>query len=45
MNREFFRVLIVLGLQLLATFTETAFNKAADREDRKSTRLNSSHKH
>jgi len=32
MNREFFRVLIVLGLQLLTTFTETAFNKAADRE-------------
>jgi|GEM_PF-918574 len=32
MNRGFFRVLIVLGLQLLATFTETAFNKAADRE-------------
>jgi len=32
MNRGFFRVLIVLGLQLLATFTETAFNKAAERE-------------
>jgi hypothetical protein len=34
MSREFFRVLIVLGLQLLATFAETAFDKAAENERR-----------
>jgi len=32
MNRELIKVLIVLGLKLLATFTESAFNKAAERE-------------
>ena len=34
MSREFFRVLVVLGLQLLATFAETAFDKAAENERR-----------
>ena len=34
MSPGFFRVLIVLGLQLLATFAETAFDKATENERR-----------
>ena len=32
MNRELLRVIIALGLQLLATFAEGAFDKAAENE-------------
>lgn len=32
MNRELLRVIVVLGLQLLATFAESAFDKAAEHE-------------
>ena len=35
MSRELIRVLIVMGLQLLATFVERAFEKAAEYERRK----------
>lgn len=34
MSREFIRVLIVMGLQLLAAFAEGAFEKAAEYERR-----------
>ena len=34
MTREFIRVLVVMGLQLLTTFVEGAFEKAAEYERR-----------